>query len=228
MRYAVIPTRNRPGDLADCVAAIWPQTDEIIIIDNGDPAVDPGGGYRSAPEATLVIGEPTQPPNLSRLWNLGLRACHDNYTGQRPAGMNTWQIAVLNDDAIVPDGWMDACCDALAETGAAAACSDPYGILTEPLVHTEPGPVDLRTRLCGWAFVLRGETGLLADEDLRWWYGDDMLDWRARELGGTVVIPGYPVQHRYPNASTTASPALAAQAALDRETFIAKWGQAPW
>jgi glycosyl transferase family 2 len=216
-RYAVIPTRSRPGDLADSVKAINTQVDRVFIVDN---LSDPPVRGLDHPANTRVICHPDDPPNLSALWNVGLDLAASYADGE------PYDVAVLNDDCIVPEGWLEAVAGPMRELGAAAGSSDQFGQLGEPLVHRRPGPVDLRWRLCGYAFVLRGETGLRADEELAWWYGDDALDWSARRLGGTVIVPFFPVEHRHPNGSTVG--ALAEQAGRDRATFIAKWGMTPW
>jgi hypothetical protein len=214
-RYAVIPTRDRPAELAAVAAALHAQDVRVIVVDNGsDPPADV--------EAAAVIVDYEQPPNLSRLWNLGINLA-DKLASD--AGQQFWDVAVVNDDAVIPDGWYTACSRAMRSVGAMAASSDPHGRITTPLVKTSPDR-DVYTRMCGWAFLLRGEGGLRADEDLRWWWGDTGIDWEARRAGGAVLIPGFPVSNRHANFTTRG--ALAAQAGQDRATFEAKWGPAPW
>lgn len=217
-RYAVIPTRDRPADLAVVVTALHRQDVDTIVVDN-NPSFSP---HTLPPAMCLVIVDGEQPPNLSRLWNLGIEAAAKEAAS---AGHTEWDVAVVNDDAVIPDGWFDACSAAMRRTGAAAACSDPHGRLTAPLLKTEPDG-DPYTRMCGWAFLLRGEAGLRADEQLRWWYGDTDLDWAARAAGGMVIVPGHPVGNLYANSTTVG--VLAEQAGRDRGAFAAKHGSAPW
>jgi hypothetical protein len=159
---------------------------------------------------------------LSRLWNVAL----DEVAEQaHRRGLTAWDVAVINDDAVIPEGWYDVCTAAMRQHGAAAACSDPHGRLTAPLLKTTPDR-DAFTRLCGWAFVLRGESGLRFDERFRWWFGDTDVDWRARAAGGMVIVPGYPVGNLRANSTTVGE--LAEQAGRDRATFAAKHGSAPW
>ena len=80
--------------------------------------------------------------------------------------------------------------------------------------------------MTGWAFMLAGEKGITADERLVWWFGDDDLDWKSRQAGGTLRIPGYPVQNRFPNGQHTGE--REEQASRDRATFESIWGRAPW
>jgi hypothetical protein len=228
-RAAVIPTRDRHDLLRDCVNSVVDQVDAVYIIDNGSqPPIDPDQwafGDNGAPRVMSAIVE-LDPPNISRLWNVGLDLAEHSH---RHAGWNPWEpldVAVLNSDVIVPPGWMDALSAAMRSTRAVLAYPDQFGG-HQQILHTEAEPVDLRQRITGFAFMLRGEAGLELDESMAWWYGDDDLDWTARSSGGSLLVPGIPVQHLHPNESTEARPDLAAQAGRDRETFITKWGRAP-
>ena len=232
-KFAVIATRNRPEILADAVMSIRPQVDIVYIIDNGDtdrvPDPEEGSGIDVI---RIVPGE----VNLSRFWNIGL-ACAEGavLSAQRNADPWTvevtdddmWEVAVINDDPILPEGWFDAIVKAMREAGAAAGCSDPNGSLQRPMLHTTPGPVGLATRMCGWAHIHAGEKGLRYDEDLKWWFGDDDMDWQSREAGGTIMIPGFAVVNRFPDGQFT--PELHEQSNRDREYFAQKWnGLVPW
>lgn len=225
-RYAIIATRDRPAELAAVVNALHAQGATIVVVDNGSdppavPPIDHGTGG-PLPNAPTVIVDFEQPPNLSRLWNLALAEVKEQAARR---GLTRWDVAVVNDDAVLPDGWFDTCAAALRETGSAAACSDPHGRLRSPLLKTAPD-ADVFTRMCGWAFLLRGEAGLRFDEQFRWWFGDTDVDWRARAAGGMVIVPGYPVGNLHANSTTTG--VLAAQAGRDRATFADKWGSVPW
>jgi hypothetical protein len=114
----------------------------------------------------------------------------------------------------------------MRSTTAVLAYPDQFGG-TRQILHTQAGPVDMRTRITGYAYLLRGEAGLRLDESMAWWYSDDDLDWRAREQGGALLVPGHPVEHRAPNGSMYERPELHDQAVRDRTTFITKWGKAP-
>jgi hypothetical protein len=215
-RFAVVATRDRPTELADVFGRLKADGVHVVVVDNGStPPIASGDGY-------TVITDGEQPPNLSRLWNLGLERAAKLAAEH---GQCQWDVGVVNDDAVLPDGWFDACVDAMRFYGAAAACSDPHGRLTAPLAKTAPD-ADGFTRLCGWAFVLRGESGLRFDERFRWWFGDTDIDWRARAAGGMVIVPGYPVGNLRANSTTVGE--LAAQAGRDRATFAAKHGSVPW
>lgn len=220
-RAVVIPTRNRHGLLADCINSIVDQADAVFVIDNlSAPPIDPEPWHGQVAVASV----PIDPPNISQLWNIGLALAD---AAAHRHGAEAWDIAVLNSDVTVPPGWVDALSTAMRATTAVLAYPDQYGG-TRQILHTKAEPIDLRQRITGYAYLLRGEAGLRLDEDLAWWYGDDDLDWRAREHGGALLVPGIPVDHRCPNVSTAERPELQAQAGRDRETFAAKWGRTPW
>lgn len=220
-RAAVVPTRNRHDMLADCINSVVDQVDRVIVLDNlSDPRIDPEPWYGKA----AVVRVPLDPPNISSFWNVGLAnaellASH--------AGAPRWDVAVLNSDVVVPPGWIDVLSTAMRATTAVLAYPDQHGG-AQQILHTRADPIDLRQRITGYAYLLRGETGLRLDEQLAWWYGDDDLDWRAREQGGALLVPGIAVEHRCPNGSMYERPELGEQAGRDRETFQRKWGRTPW
>jgi GT2 family glycosyltransferase len=217
-RFAVVVTHNRPTELGRCLAAISPQVLQVLVVDNAsDPPAEAPAGLRNV----VVVRDLEQPPNLSRLWNAGLDAV-EKY---RPEAVDVWDVAVLNDDAEPPEGWMAAVAGGIRATGAAAGCS--VGARhPATVVHGPQAPANTGTRLHGWAFVIRGETGLRADERLRWWCGDDDLSAKARQAGGLVHVPGFPVPNYH--ADTTTVGVLAEQAGRDMQTFVDLWGHRPW
>jgi hypothetical protein len=80
--------------------------------------------------------------------------------------------------------------------------------------------------MCPWAFILRGEVGLRADEKFGWWWGDTDLDWQACAAGGVLLLPGPVPANTLANSTTVG--ALAEQAGRDGQYFTAKWGRRPW
>lgn len=212
-RYAIIVTRDRPEAYAACVAAIEPQIDDIVTITHGPDAVGycTGVPVRYHPDA----------PNISAMWNLGLDLLTEAFPDR------AYDVAVLNDDAVVPPYWFDHIAGPMGFADAAAGCVDQHHRLTVPILHRTPAPVDLHERLTGYAFILDGTKGIRANEEMRWWYSDDWIDWEARTRGGTIVVPGEPVTH--PSGGGTALVGdLARWAEEDRQKFIDNWGKAPW
>lgn len=220
-RAAVIPTRDRNDLVADCINSVVDQVDAVYVIDNkSDPPIDPDPWHGKV----FCARVPLDPPNISTFWNIGL-ALADSAAARHRA--DQWDIAVLNSDVTVPPGWIDTLSDAMRATPAVLAYPDQHGG-QQAILHTRAEPIDLRQRITGYAYLLRGETGLRLDESMAWWFSDDDLDWRAREQGGALLVPGIPVEHRCPNGSMYERPELQAQAGRDRETFQHKWGRAPW
>lgn len=220
-RVAVIPTRNRHDMLADCINSVVDQVDSVIVIDNlSQPPIDPEPWHGKVG----VVSLPIDPPNISTLWNVGLSLADSQ---AHRAGVERWDIAVLNSDVVVPAGWVGTLSAAMRATTAVLAYPDQHGGRRQ-ILHTKAEPIDLRQRITGYAYMLRGETGLRLDESMAWWYSDDSLDWEAREQGGALLIPGIPVEHRCPNISTQERPELRTQAGRDRDTFRKKWGRTPW
>lgn len=224
-RYAVIPTHNRPDELARAIEALAPQCDVIMVIDNAStPPVD---SCRYAMSGVIVafVRDDEQPPNLSRLWNRGLDFCASR------AGMDgalAWDVAIVNDDAVPPPEWYGVVSRAMRDLGGSAACSDPHGLIRpgEAVAYRANAAANVFTRVAGWAFILRGEVGLRFDESLRWWCGDDDMSMQARRAGGLVHVGGHPVPNTGANSSTVG--VLAEQAAKDMQTFVDKWGVRPW
>jgi glycosyltransferase involved in cell wall biosynthesis len=216
-RYAIIPTHNRPALLRALVWSLGSQCDHIVVLDNAcDPPVDEAALAEAAGQARVtVLRDGEQPPNLARFWNVMFEHCAKQGLS---ITATVWDVAVLNDDSVVPVGWYDACSRGLREATAVIAHTDP----TTPTLLRELGNVG-GNRMCPHAFVIRGEMGLRADEDLRWWYFDSDLDQQARLAGGVLSVRGPRVINSLAN-TTTVGP-LAEQAELDRKTFEAKWSR---
>lgn len=226
-RVAVIPTRDRHRMLFDAVLPLVSQVDRVIIVDNRSVpyiARDTWGLLEWWDEDLIkVIPAPMDPPNISALWNAGL-ALAAVYA--KDAGCDTWDVAVLNSDVVVPYQWVEKLSTAMRSTDAVLAYPDQFGGSLQVL-HKVAEPVPLNQRITGYAHMIRGESGLQYDDTMAWWYSDDDLDWTARQRGGALLVPGLGVEHRDPNGSTNARPELQEQAGRDRQTFINKWGRAP-
>lgn len=218
-RFAVIPSNGREC-VTDCIDAIFPQVDHVVVICTGNVMRGMNSWYDKITKL-YYQGH----VNISTWWNMGLdfartqirHSTHDFVPRK-------WDVALINDDVIVPEGWFDAVSGTMRQLQAAAACSG--GTSGMPVLHTQPGPVPLSTRMQGFAFIVAGEHGLRANEDLNWYFTDDFMDWESRKLGGMVMVPGFHVQHLYPNGQMT--PELQAQTAVDAQTFVDIYGMRPW
>jgi glycosyltransferase involved in cell wall biosynthesis len=227
MRFAVIPTRDRPDDLIRCVESIHDQVDYVIVVDNNDDdgTVSPYGEFmRVGGLEVYRLPRPMQPPNLSWLWNEGIREARNWYG---PGHSHEAWVAVLNDDAVVPPGWFDMVEMAMKATGAVAGCSGGTGGQgVRNGWHFTTNPIsDVSLRLQGWAFLL-GPSDLMADERLQWWFGDTDIDMRARASGGTVIVNGLHVANNRANSTTVG--VLAEQAGRDRATYESIHGPITW
>ena len=219
--YVIIPTRDRPQIALDCIESICHQATTIVILNNG---YLPGriSFQENRPNVFWTDLPQTDSPNIQALWNVGIKFAE---LATRDI-VDEWNVLILNDDVICPSNLVEQLNNRMRATSAVLAYPDQFGG-TEEILHKEAAPVDLKTRITGYAYMLRGESRIRLDEGFGWWYGDDDLDWRCREAGGSLLVPGCAVEHRYPNAMTNANPALVAQTAIDRQTFINKWGRAP-
>jgi GT2 family glycosyltransferase len=218
-RYAVVPTHNRPDSLQALVASLGKQVDRIVVLDNAsDPPVDWAPLAAAAlPAVVEVIRDEEQPPHLSRFWNVLFDRAAEHAAA---AGYEVWDVAAFNDDAIVPAGWFDVCSTALrVHDTAVVAHTGSVPVHRAELVDSVDYPRN--KRMCPWAFMVRGEAGLRADESLVWWYFDDQFNREAALAGGVLAVPGPLVVNAQANVTTVG--VLAEQAEKDRQTFVAKW-----
>lgn len=238
--YAVVPTHNRPDELAGLLRTI-PREVHVLVIDN---ASEPSAQF-SLPLEFLgrrirVMRDEEQPPNLSRLWNIGIDwantlSNHDpDWRNPALEPRPEYAVAILNDDVLLPPGFLGVMAEALDDYGVDIAFPGPGS--HSSVVNRAKGPVPLSQRMTGWCFVLRGSAGLRADERLRWWCGDNDLEQQALQGGrGTVGVAqrlfntgrySTDLQHLHPDESTVG--ALREQTEADMATFVRKWGFRPW
>ena len=223
MRTAIIPTTGR-DTLWACLAAVEPQVDYVVIIAHRCNSIVWDGlhGGSRKPVKVLVQDYDREVPNISTMWNLGLDKADEiaRKVASMDDGIRTY--VVLNDDAILPYGWVTDMQKAMSQTGAAAASRPEIEVPT--LINmTAIGPESYR--MAGYAFALDGQRGLRIDEQFEWWFSDNDIEWQARLSGGCALVPGVPVTHLHPNESTTG--VLAEKASADRIRFEAKWGVLP-
>jgi len=221
-RAAVIPTNGREC-VEQCLDAILPQVDFAVVVETRKHY-----GVRVRPQVFRHWYDEGD-INISSWWQAGLdeaqwRVEHDMTSFYLASERRKWDVAILNDDAIVPEGWFDAVSSKMREMKAAAASSNQF--VSMPVLYTQPGPVNLHERMNGFAFIVRGELEMKPNKLLTWYFSDDHMDWQARELGGVVVIPGFVVNHLYPNGQVDAQ--IQQQIAQDAQEFVNIWGMRPW
>lgn len=210
---AIIPSNNREC-LKLCIDAILPQVHCALIVQTG-------GEWTGTQEEVFVVQDPGTDKNISRWWNIGFDWA--KVMAERNH-CNQWDVAVINDDVIVPDGWFAAVAGTMRQMQVAAACSGGRGPM--PVLHTQQQKVDIYTRMQGFAYVIVGEKGIRADEDIPWYASDDAIENVARVNGGVVMIPGCHVDHLYPNAQMT--PELYEVNAQGMAIFVQRYGYHPF
>lgn len=207
--WVVVPSEGRPC-LYECLAAVRGQSDGVVLVTNR--------GYTGADSGPVTVVKDADPDrNISRWWNIGLDAVARRCAHRE---IPRWNVVVINDDTVMAPGSVETLVSGLRRyPGAQLAFCGPKERLL-----TAPGP----DRITGWCFAVRGEGGLRADESLKWWAGDNSLDWSARAAGGSVIVPDVEHTHLYPNGYTVANRQLSEQAGRDMELFVQKWGRPAW
>lgn len=215
--YLVVAAHNKPQSLQRLIDSAE-NVDHFIVIDN---ASTPPIEIHDNLSGVTLIHDWEQPPNLSRLWNIGL----DLAAELTP--LAHWNVIVVNDDVSLPVNWVKSMSQALRTSNAAVAFPDQFGRHPAPILNTRAETVSAYDRMCGFAHMSKGELGIRFDESMRWWYSDDDYDWQCRLAGGSLMVPNMAVEHTSPDEATNANPELTRQAGLDREVFLQKWGSPP-
>lgn len=224
--YAVIPTVGERDDtLIPMIDRLTSDGVNVIVIHNTRDDADWGGidlsGVAQFVYYQHFAWKSDEPVNLSKIWNIGLDYARELAKGE------DYVVAVFNDDLTLPSGIVQRLAAMIQQTEAAAAFVDYVpGDGFQFFDHTTPW--HLGNRMCGYAFALRSNAELRADEDFLWWWGDSDLDLRARRSGGVVAVQVPGLTHHDPNGYTNRDPALYEQAGRDRETFQRKHGFLPW
>jgi len=184
--YAVIPTGNRPKEYHSVIE--WCANSGVTPVT-----------IATSEEAQVYAEGPwtyDETFNISRWWNRGIRYALD----QGDADV----ILVLNDDVVIPDGWLYQAVSAIrgGNSGASADRGQYYMI-------------------SGYAFAINPHHNILADENLVWWYGDDDIQRQCEEANGFVIFESKKVENKYGDSSQSR---MQDQIALDREYYQNKWG----
>jgi len=137
------------------------------------------------------------PVNIHRWWNRGIDVA-------RTFGAD--YIAVLNDDVVLKNNPINKIA---------------YGM--NKLKATLGYPLPYAGHIPGYCWVLDIKSNIRADENFRWWYGDDDIRLKAKELGEVVYIPAE-VEHLHPNHLTSTNEELMELTKADQTYFEEKWG----
>jgi hypothetical protein len=136
------------------------------------------------------------PVNIHRWWNRGIDIA-------RTFGAD--YIAVLNDDLRLKNNPINKIAYGMKEL---------KGTLGYPLPYSGHLP--------GYCWVLDIKSNIRADENFRWWYGDDDIRLKAKEIGEVVYIPAE-VEHLHGNHLTSINEDLMQLTVADKEYFEKKW-----
>lgn len=211
--WVVAPSNGR-GVLEGCISSLRNQVKGVVIVSNGTKE------FKVNDKKVTIISDTGFDMNISRWWNVGIEfvenvSCSDQ-----------WNILVVNDDIVSPDNLVETLSHEMRLTTASLSFPNQHD--SHKILWQRAEPVNLFHRITGFCFMLRGERYPRLDENLKWWYGDDDLDWRCRTQGGSLLVPGIAVHHVAPNGTFLEHPELHQQVSEDRNTFIEKWGKAPW
>lgn len=176
---------------------------------------------RTWPANTLVVPNDGE-LNLSAKWNKGLEWAEKQ---AREAGLERWNVAIMNDDLEAGPMFLEELAGALrADDDNWIAYPDFRGQVPKGRYMATQSTELAGQTMSGWCFMVRGESGLRADEQFRWWYGDSDLERQIREARKNVVaVGGVDVSHLHPLESTKNNPELLATAKEDEGRFAAKW-----
>jgi glycosyltransferase involved in cell wall biosynthesis len=182
----VVPTRDRPGPLAACLAALGEQAEVIVVDDGSRDRAGVAAVVAGAPHARLVRGEGRGPAAARNLGAAEARA----------------PIVCFTDDDCRPDpGWVDALARRI-EAGAAVvagptrnACpGDPYAAASQAITNRLTGAsLDPSTGTVGFAptsnVACRADVhrSLPFDETYPLAAGEDR-DWCVRLAGRGIAI----------------------------------------
>lgn len=207
-RFAVIPGLDRHDMTAELIEDLQGQCDAVLVYDNGStPAYDFGGC-----EVINAKGW-----NLHEMWNAGLAEARSRAP--------ICDVMILNNDLRVGPKFAHQLSTALRfKDDVWVAYPNVHGLELQP-GQVVPTSAEGQT-VSGYAFMVRGESGLSFDEQFEFWYGDFDLEMQVRAAGKlTVCVGGCTVEHLEPTKSTTGE--RLEQAKADEKRFAAKWDLDP-
>jgi hypothetical protein len=135
-----------------------------------------------------------EPVNIHRWWNHGIDMARES---------NADYIAVLNDDLILKNNPINKIANRMHDTKSVIGYPVPnIGI--------------------GYCWVLDIKSNIRADENFKWWYGDNDIRMQATILGEVIYVP-VEVNHLHPNQLTSDNKDLMELTKADEILFKTKW-----
>ena len=221
--YVIIPCLNRHNLLSDLLNAIDVDPDYVVIIDTGSkPTLDSFfSGYGT------VISEPLDSErNIQKWWNMGLAYVREV---AKVRGENNYHIAILNSDLSITRHDLTILQEALEASECSISHPDHSRELVsgEIVIKTEQIAVPFQYKMTGYCFVIDSNLNQDFDEELKWWYGEDDFEWRARVVNGVARVGGTFVVNLDAQGSERDNPVLRIQTGIDSSRFEKKWGSQP-
>jgi hypothetical protein len=234
--WTVIPSyRPRLGQLRRCLQSIHPfPADKTVVVSNG--SAEQRLGEWDIRMGVKILQDPGDDINISRWWAQGME-----YAIQNGAS----EVLLLNTDALISRRGIQTLAQSIYTLDCSAVGPDYRGICRQvhpgkpdtPLITRDRGQQHWTYRVPGFCMMVRvedrevrevadPELQVWPDEEMRWWYSDDSIEWQAREARGTALIPGVTVRHP-PSGGTLLDETLGAYAQADLAKFVAKWGCEP-
>lgn len=190
-KWAVIPTGNREEDYLSVID--WCKNHNIKTV-----TIATSTEAKEYSEGKVIFSNVL---NISKWWNLGLE-----YIAEKEFyNDDDYLVAILNDDAVLPDNWIEEMEEAI-ESGVSGA-GTPRGLGSQ--------------KIAGWAFALNGRHDMRLDEKLVWWYGDDDIQRQCEEESGFKLIHGLSIGNKYANSSYDF---MREQIEKDEAYYNQKWG----
>lgn len=224
--YVVIPVKNR----LDLTTAILDQLkeqggyDEILVFDNG--STDGTDAYLDTQDIASVYD--AAGAGIYNLWNQGLKEA------QNLAGGGPCNVAILNNDLILGDHWLETMAREMRGSNALAVCGNYDGRNGPAVQQTTSTFKD--GGFAGFAFMVRGECmGSVVpyfDEAYTWYFGDDDFINEIHKAGcwaGLVTTAA--VEHIGGGSQTSSNgtrerlgtPELRASVDKDTQHYVGKW-----
>lgn len=195
--YAVVPSYGREC-LRECLNSLIGQVDLLFLIQTKQFPIPPH------PKLVCLPWDSSRELNIHEWWNMGIKAAAMT-AGDRPE----WNVLIVNDDVVAQPGLTASLSKALrAGTAVLSYLARQVPVPPEGLPIT------------GWCFMLRGEAGIMADPQFRWWYGDTDIHLQAMGKGGVAIAEDCQVRHLHPGGHDRY---MGPHIAADSGRFREKW-----
>jgi len=201
--YAVVPSYGREC-LRGCLNSLIGQVDLLFLIQTKAFPIPPH------PKLVCLPWDNGRELNISEWWNMGIKAAA--VTAQA-GSCPEWNVLVANDDIIAP---LDLAAS-LSKVLRAEQADLAY--LRRPVAGPAPLPPH-EGPITGWCFMLRGESGIVADPQFCWWWGDIDIELQARHRNGVAIAEDCQVRHLHPGGHDRY---MGPRISVDCERFREKW-----